>query len=94
MAIDTNKYNHIYGKLLGLNMSVDRAKDLAKSLYEISEELDITQDAVLKYVTADGIRYDNTIYSKLNKARTNSSQIGYVDPSNIPGSIMQQIPNG
>jgi len=94
MAIQTNKYDYIYGKLLGLNFSIDHAKQLAKSLYDISDELDLTADAVLKHVTSDGIRFDNAIYTKLNTQRTNSSQIGFVDSGNIPRAILQQIPNG
>lgn len=94
MAIDASKYDYIYGRLLSLNFSIDHAKQLAYSLYTISDDLDLTADAVLKHVTSDGIRFDNVIYAKLNAQRTNSSQIGFVDSGNIPRAILQQIPNG
>lgn len=92
MALDTNKYNYIYGKLLSLNFSIDHAKELAVSLYQIAEELDLTPDGILKHITTNGIRFDNAIYNKLNALRTNSSQIGFIDKDNIPGAILKQIP--
>ena len=90
MALETNQYDVIYGKLLGLGFSTEKARILAKSLYDISKDLDITVSEILRYVTTDGIRFDNAIYTELNRARTNSSQIGFIDETNIPTAIRQQ----
>lgn len=86
------KFDYIYGKLLSYKFSVQRAKQLAKSLYTLSEQLNLTSDQVLKYVSVNGIKFDNGIYNLLNKSRTNSSQIGFFDISNVPNSIIKQIP--
>lgn len=91
MTIETNQYDIIYGKLLGLGFGIDKARSLAKSLYEIAKELNLTVGEILKYVTANGVRFDNTIYAKLNSQRTNSSQLGFIDETNIPPAIRQQV---
>lgn len=91
MSIDTAKFDIIYGKLLGLNYSADRARQLAKYLYDIADTLELAPLEVLKYVNKNGIRFDNKIYEKLNNYRTNSSQIGFVDKENISPSISRQI---
>lgn len=90
MAIETAKYDVLYGRLLKLNVAVDQAKALAKVLYDISAAQGVTTDDLLKYVTNNGLRFDNEVYALLNKARTNSSQIGFIDQDNIPPAIVRQ----
>ncbi len=90
MAIETAKYDVLYGRLLKLNVPVDQAKTLAKVLYDISTQLGASTDDLLKYVTSNGLRFDNEVYALLNKARTNSSQIGFIDQNNIPPAIIRQ----
>lgn len=90
MSIETAKYDVLYGRLLKLNVAVDQAKALAKVLYDISVAQGVTTDDLLKYVTNNGLRFDNEVYALLNKARTNSSQIGYIDQNNIPPAIVRQ----
>lgn len=91
MAIETSQYDIIYGKLLSLNFTTEYAKELAKILYQISKDLDISIGELLKYVTSDGLRFDNDVYRQLNTKRTNSSQLGFLDQNNIPSSISQQV---
>lgn len=91
MAIDSVKFDVIYGKLLSYNYSTDRAKQLARALYDIANTLNIDTLEVLKYVNQNGLRFDNDIYQSLNNYRTNSSQIGFLDKDNIPSSILQQV---
>ena len=38
MAIETNKYDIIYGRLLHLNFTPTHAKGLAKVLYDVTEQ--------------------------------------------------------
>jgi hypothetical protein len=90
MAIETAKYDVLYGRLLQLNVAVDQAKALAVVLYDISVAQGVSIDNLLKYVTNNGLRFDNEVYALLNKARTNSSQIGYIDQDNIPPAIVKQ----
>lgn len=90
MAIETAKYDVLYGRLLKLNVAVDQAKALAKVLYDISVTQGVATDDLLKYVTNNGLRFDNEVYALLNKARTNSSQIGFIDQDNIPPAIVRQ----
>lgn len=91
MALESSKYDIIYGKLLSLNFEPTYAKEFAKILYQISNELSISVNQILKYVTEDGLRFDNEIYDRLNLLRTNSSQLGFLDQNNIPSSISQQV---
>ena len=91
MALESSKYDIIYGKLLSLGFEPTYAKEFAKTLYQISKELRISVNEILKYVTEDGLRFENEIYDRLNKLRTNSSQIGFLDQNNIPTSISQQV---
>jgi phospholipase/lecithinase/hemolysin len=91
MSLEVSQYDIIYGKLLSLNFTTEHAKDLAKTLYQISNDLNISISELLKYVTIDGIRFENEIYEQLNKRRTNSSQIGFLDQNNIPTSIAHQV---
>ena len=93
MTIETSQYDIIYGKLLSLNFTTEHAKELAKTLYQLSKDLDISISELLKYVTSNGLRFDNDVYTQLNNKRTNSSQIGFLDQHNIPTSIVQQLPN-
>jgi hypothetical protein len=92
MAIETNKYDIIYGRLLHLNFSPNHAKGLTKVLYDFTEQYGFSVNHVLQYVDSNGIRFDNEIYDALNNARTNSSQIGYIDKEYIPPAILQQVP--
>jgi hypothetical protein len=92
MALEVTKYDIIYGKLLSLNFNKEHAKELAKTLYQISKNLNINVSELLKYVTPDGVRFENEIYTQLNKRRTNSSQLGFLDQNNLPSNISQQIP--
>ena len=90
MALEVSKYDVLYGKLLTLGVAVDQAKALAKVLYDISIKQGVATDDLLKYVNSNGLRFDNEVYALLNNARTNSSQIGYIDQSNIPPAILKQ----
>ena len=92
MALEVTKYDIVYGKLLSLNINTEHAKDLAKTLYQVSKNLNIDIGELLKYVTRNGLRFENEIYTQLNKRRTNSSQLGFLDQDNLPNSISQQIP--
>lgn len=91
MSFETVKFDLLYGKLLGKGIKQDIAKQLAATLYRISEELKIGTDEILQYVNNNGLRFDNRIYAELNRYRTNSSQIGYLDPDNIPPSVIRQV---
>jgi hypothetical protein len=91
MSIDSTKFDLIYGKLLGLKYNPDRARQLAKTLYDISDNLNIAPLEILKYVNTNGLRFDNRIYEKLNNYRTNSSQVGFLDKENISPAILRQI---
>ena len=90
MALEASKYDILYGKLLKLGLAIDQAKALAKVLYDISIEQGVATDELLKYVNSNGLRYDNKVYALLNNARTNSSQIGFIDQNNIPPAITMQ----
>lgn len=90
MNLEVSKYDVLYGRLLKLNVAVDQAKTLAKTLYDISVKQGVATDDLLKYVTENGLRFDNEVYALLNKARTNSSQIGYIDQNNISPAIVRQ----
>ena len=91
MAIDTNKYNLLYGKILTVVKDAARAKILTNVLYNVSDETGVSHADMLKYVTENGIRFNNIIYNKLNELRTNSSQLGFVDGNNVPKKLAQQI---
>lgn len=90
MTFETNKFDLLYGRVLKIIGNIERAKSLTVVLYQVGTELGLSNEELLKYVTVNGLRFDNTVYDKLNKARTNSSQVGYLDPANIPLSITQQ----
>jgi len=90
MTLEVSKYDVLYGRLLKLGIAVDQAKVLAKVLYDISIQQGVATDDLLKYVNSNGLRYDNEVYALLNNARTISSQIGYIDQSNIPPAISNQ----
>ena len=92
MALEVSKYDIIYGKLLLFKFTPTHAKDLAKILYEISENLNLSVNEVLKYVDSNGLRFDNEIYDKLNVGRTNSSQIGVLDRNSLVSSVADQLP--
>jgi len=91
MAFETVKFDLLYGKLLGKGIKQDAARQLAATLYRISDELKIGTDEILQYVNNNGLRFDNNIYTLLNRYRTNSSQIGYLDPDNVPPSVIKQV---
>jgi hypothetical protein len=90
MSLEVSKYDVLYGRLLKLGVAVDQAKALAKVLYDISIEQGAATDDLLKYVNSNGLRFDNEVYALLNNARTNSSQIGFIDQNNIPPAITTQ----
>ena len=90
MSLEAAKYDVLYGRLLKLGVAVDQAKALAKVLYDIGIEQGVATDDLLKYVNSDGLRFDNEVYALLNNARTNSSQIGFIDQNNIPPAITTQ----
>lgn len=91
MSIEVAKYDVLYGRLLKLGIGIDDAKELSKTLYDISANLGVSVDHILQYVDKTGLRFDNNVYAQLNKVRTNSSQIGFLDENNIPPSISQQV---
>jgi hypothetical protein len=90
MSLEVSKYDVLYGRLLKLGIAVDQAKALAKVLYDISIAQGVATDELLKYVNSNGLRFDNEVYTLLNNARTNSSQIGFIDQNNIPPAITTQ----
>jgi hypothetical protein len=90
-AIEVAKFDLLYGKLLKIIGNVDRAKQLTFILYNISADIGIDHEQLLKYVTVNGLKFDNEIYAQLNKARTNSSQIGFIDQTTISPNILQQV---
>ncbi len=85
------KYDIVYGKLLKIGIEIDKAKILAKVLLEINEKVNLSLENLLANIDQTGMRFDNEVYEQLNLARTNSSQIGYLDRTNIPSSIQQQV---
>jgi hypothetical protein len=91
MSIETAKFDFLYGKILSKMGDATRAKELAIALYQIGQDLGLDNSELLKYIGTNGLQFNNTIYAKLNQARTNSSQIGFLDESNIPTSIRQQV---
>lgn len=91
MALESSKYDIIYGKLLSLDFEPEYAKEFAKTLYQISNKLHISVNEILKYITRDGLRFENEIYDQLNSVRTNSSQLGFLDQNNVPSAISQQV---
>lgn len=91
MAVETNKYDMIYGRLLHLNFTPAHAKHLAKVLYDVTEKYGFSVNHVLQHVDSNGLRFDNEIYATINRERTNSSQVGYIDREYIPPSILQQV---
>jgi hypothetical protein len=90
-AIEVAKFDLLYGKILKILGNVDRAKQLTFVLYNISADIGMDQDQLLKYVGVNGLKFDNEIYTQLNKARTNSSQIGFIDQTTLPPNILQQV---
>ena len=91
MAFETSKFDLLYGRILSKGVKQTVAKQLAATIYRISEEANVSTEDILKYINSDGLRFDNRIYDELNKYRTNSSQIGYLDPSNIPPYVTKQV---
>lgn len=90
-AIDAAKYDLLYGKILSFIGDATRAKEIAAALYQIGQDLGLSNQDLLKYLGKDGLQFDNNIFAKLNQARTNSSQIGFLDEGNIPSTIRQQV---
>ena len=91
MAIESDKFNLLYGKILSIVKDADKSKSLAKILYDISSELGLAHDDILKYVSSTGLAFNNKVYDQLNALRTNSSQLGFVDGNNIPAKLAKQI---
>jgi hypothetical protein len=90
-SIETQAFDIVYAKLLSKNISPVNAKSMAFLLLEISKTSGVSTEDLLKNVTASGIKFDVNIYKALNKIRSNSSQIGYVDISNIPPAVASQV---
>ena len=90
-SIDSDKYNLLYGKILSIVDNPDSAKQLANVLYQIGSTLGLSNDELTKYVSVNGLQFNNQVYTQLNASRTNSSQIGFIDENNIPPSISQQV---
>lgn len=90
MSLEVSKYDVLYGRLLKLGVAVDQAKALAKVLYDISIAQGVATDELLKYITNNGLRFDNEVYALLNKSRSISSQIGFMDQNNVPPAIVRQ----
>lgn len=93
MSFEVNKFDLLYGKLLGKGLSQNLAKQLATTLYRLSSDTDIAIDLLIKEITLNGIKFDDSIYTELNRYRSNSSQIGYLNPAGIPRAISYQIPD-
>jgi hypothetical protein len=91
VVLETDLFDIVYGKLLSKNVSPAVAKAMAKMIITISKEAMISTDDLLKNVTPSGIRFDVNIYNALNKTRTNSSQLGYIDIGNVAPVIKAQI---
>lgn len=91
VVLETDLFDTVYGKLLSKNVSPATAKSLAKMIVTISKEAMVSTDDLLKNVTPSGIRFDVNIYNALNRARTNSSQLGYIDIGNVAPRIKAQI---
>lgn len=88
--MEVSKYDVLYGRLLKIKIPVEQAKALAQILYDISLVQGVSTDELLKYVDANGLRFDNEVYALLNYSRTISSQIGFIDQNNIPPAIVKQ----
>lgn len=92
-AIETQLFDIVYAKLLSKNIMPVYARSMAALLIEISKESGVSTDDLLKNVTPSGIKFDVNIYRALNSVRSNSSQIGFFDISNISQTISSQIPD-
>jgi hypothetical protein len=91
MSIETAKYDIVYGRLLSLGIEINKAKVMAKILLDISNKINLSMEDLLKNISKSGLKFDNDVYHQLNNARTNSSQLGYLDKTNIPASVLQQV---
>ena len=89
--IETAKYDLLYGKVLAFVGEPVRARELTSALYQIGEELGLNHSDLIRYIGKNGLQFDNNVYEKLNQARTNSSQLGFLDEGNIPSIIRQQV---
>lgn len=90
-AIETSKYDLLYGKVLTFVGEPIRAREIANVLYQIGEDLGLSLSDLIRYIGKNGLQFDNNVYAKLNQARTNSSQIGFLDEGNIPSIVRQQV---
>ena len=90
-AIETQAFDIVYAKLLSKNLPPVNARSLAYLLLEISKTANVSVDELLNNVTPSGIKFNVNIYNALNRIRSNSSQIGYVDIANIPPVIASQV---
>lgn len=91
MNYEAGKFDMLYGKLLNKKVPQSLAKQLAVAVLKISDMTGEDVDSIIKYVTASGLRFDNHVYDILNNSRSNSSQIGFLDTTNIPSSISRQV---
>jgi hypothetical protein len=91
MNYEASRFDMLYGKLLNKKVPQTLAKQLTVAILKISDTTGEDVDSIIKYVTANGLKFDNHVYDILNKSRTNSSQIGFLDTANIPRSISRQV---
>jgi hypothetical protein len=91
MAINTQEYDVVYGRLLGKGLSVESAKSMASVLIDLSNTSQTPIDTLLQSVTVNGLVYSPEVYKAINKARTPSSQLGYADINSVPLMINQQM---
>lgn len=91
MAINTQEYDVVYGRLLGKGLSVDSARSMAAVLIELSSTSQTPIDTLLQSVSVNGLVYSSAVYDAINKTRTPSSQLGYTDINSVPTMINQQL---
>ena len=91
MAINTQEYDVVYGRLLGKGLSVESAKSMASVLIDLSNTSQTPIDTLLQSVTVNGLVYSPEVYKAINEARTPSSQLGYADINSVPLMINQQM---
>lgn len=90
MGFETNRFDLLYGKLLGKGLSQTLAKQLTATLLRLNQEANISLEDLTRDVTENGIKFNNSIYAALNRFRSPSSQVGYLDPNFVPARVRDQ----